>query len=591
MIATGAGSKKGTPHHDHAKHPNRNRGQTAIEVESLSGPIGTRVRAVWEGNLKKINWEQDFLEPFRAKSAEGGYIGLGKTLSGLVHAARRFDGEADVLRRRIAGELLATQEAEGYIGLYEPDSRTHKTWDVHEQAYIIQALVENAEWFDDSASLQAAERLGRWLLPRLAEGRWQEVGKNYCWNPLAIIGLDRALLALSRATGDPVFADFCRDEMRLPAWCDPIVEGRQGEVCGHAYAYLARCLAQLEMADSAALPDATRAVIGYLRAGGGLVISGTCGLTECWHSDQELAGDLGETCTTAYLVRWAAHLLRRTHEAWFGDLMERAIYNALFAAASPDGRRIRYYSAGEGPRKWYEVDTYCCPGNYRRIVGELPGFIARPHHGGIAIDLYEASALTVPIGDQRVRLDIATAYPHDGTVAIEIAPDTPDAFPLHLRCPGWAENVAVEVNGKSLDVIPHAGWIVLERKWEPGDRITLSFVMDWKPIRGFRKQRNKVALMRGPVVWGADPADNAEHADRLAEFIPDPTTCRMEAVPDRATVSGTLDGRKIDVSLRLFAELDTAVTYFAAQPGLGDQPDPLLWLAPDPIGVGRAPGT
>ncbi len=571
----------------------------AVLTESLSGPIGARVQAVWEGNLKKINWEQDFLEPFRAKSADGGYIGLGKTLSGLVHAARRFGGEADVLRRRIVSELLQTQDVDGYMGLYLPASRTYKVWDVHEQAYLIQALVENAEWFDDSASLQAAERLGRWLLPRLADGRWRDIAnvitpegpKDFLWNPLAIIGLDRALLALSRATGDPVFADFGRDEMRLPAWCDLIVEGRQGEVCGHAYAYLARCLAQLEMDDSPTLPDATRAVIGYLRAGGGLVISGTCGLTECWHSDQELAGNLGETCTTAYLVRWAAHLLRRTHEAWFGDLMERAIYNALFAAASPDGRRIRYYSAGEGPRKWYEVDTYCCPGNYRRIIGELPGFIARPHHGGIAIDLYEASALTVPVGDQCVRLDMTTAYPHDGTVAIALTPETPDTFPLHLRCPGWSEHVAVEVNGEALDVTPRAGWIVLERRWEPGDRISLSFAMDWRPIRGFRKQHNKVALMRGPVVWGADPGDNAGQADRLAAFIPDPATCRMEAAPGRATVSGTLDGRKLDISLRLFADLDNAVTYFAAQPGLGDQPDPLLWLAPDPIGVGRAPGT
>ena len=43
--------------------------EPSIKAESLSGPIGARVQAVWEGNLKKINWEQDFLEPFRAKSA------------------------------------------------------------------------------------------------------------------------------------------------------------------------------------------------------------------------------------------------------------------------------------------------------------------------------------------------------------------------------------------------------------------------------------------------------------------------------------------------------------------------------------------
>jgi hypothetical protein len=567
--------------------------KSEIKVESLAGTIGERVRAVWEGNLQQLDWEQDFLAPFRTKSAEGGYIGLGKTLSGLVHAARHFGGAADALRRRIVGELLKTQAADCYIGLYRPASQTYKVWDVHEQAYIMQALVENAEWFGDSESLQAAERLGRWLLPRLEGGRWRaigaaaaELGDASSWNPLVIVGLDRALAALTRATGDTVFADFCRDEIAVPDWCDPIVEGRQGGICGHAYAYLARCLAQLETSDGMILPDATRAVIGYLRAGGGLVISGTCGQSECWHSDQRLDGELGETCTTAYLVRWAAHLLRRTHDAWFGDLMERAIYNALFAASSVDGRRIRYYSAGAGARRWHEVDTYCCPGNYRRIVGELPDFIARPHDGGLALDLYEACRLTCPVGDQTVQLHVTTDYPFDHVVTIAVVTEQPVAFPLHLRCPGWADSASVRVNGEALSAPPREGWIRLARTWQAGDRVELAFGMPWRLIRGFRRQFGRVALMRGPVVWGADPADNAELADRLTAVVPDRSTCCLSDSARRTTVTGALDSRQVDVALVPFATLDTAVTYFSGRLGMGDERDHLLWLAPDPVGVG-----
>lgn len=75
-----------------------NRVTRQVLAESLTGPIGERVRIVWKGNLKQISWDQDFLEPFRVGSPAGTYIGLGKTLSGLVHAARRFDDEADVER-------------------------------------------------------------------------------------------------------------------------------------------------------------------------------------------------------------------------------------------------------------------------------------------------------------------------------------------------------------------------------------------------------------------------------------------------------------------------------------------------------------
>ena len=559
---------------------------------SLDGAIGERVRAAWTGNLQKLDWEQDFLAPFRTKTNDAmGYVGLGKTLSGLIHSARLFGGEADELRRKIVSELLSTQDSDGYLGIYEAASRTYTVWDVHEQSYLLQALVENAEWFDDSASLQAAERLARWMVGRLSGGRWREVGKDFLWNPLATIGLDRAMAAMSRATGDPAFVAFNREELRLADWFEPIVEDRQGQVCGHAYAYLARCLAQLEENEDATLSAATQAVIAYFRAGGGLVVSGTCGHAECWHSDQRMDGKLGETCTTAYLVRWAAHLLRRTHEAWFGDLMERAIYNALFAASDVSGRRIRYYAAGEGKRKWHDGDTYCCPGNYRRIMGEIPGFIARPHQKGLAIDLYEDGHLTVPCGDQTVGVRIKTDYPFDNRVAIEMTPERPAIFPLHLRYPGWTDEAIVSLNGEQIDTSPQRGWLTLEREWHAGDKIDLVFAMPWRLVRGMRLQKDKVAILRGPLVWGADPADNKALGNRLGEVVLELSTCRLDDDRRSATMRGDLEGQSVEVALIPYYALDTAVTYFSGRPGMGDERDHLLWLATDPIGVGEAPGT
>ena len=44
--------------------------------------------------------------------------------------------------------------------------------------------------------------------------------------------------------------------------------------------------------------------------------------------------------------------LRMTGDTHSGDIMERAIFNALFAAQSPDGRKIRYYTPFDGPRTY-----------------------------------------------------------------------------------------------------------------------------------------------------------------------------------------------------------------------------------------------
>ena len=83
--------------------------------------------------------------------------------------------------------------------------------------------------------------------------------------------------------------------------------------------------------------------------------------------------------------------------------MERTIYNGLFAAQSPDGRQIRYYSPFDGPRAYFDKDTYCCPNNYRRIVAELPAMVFYRAHGGVAVNLYESATATIGLpGDNKI---------------------------------------------------------------------------------------------------------------------------------------------------------------------------------------------
>jgi hypothetical protein len=82
---------------------------------------------------------------------------------------------------------------------------------------------------------------------------------------------------------------------------------------------------------------------------------------------------LGETCATAYQFRVYDCHVRLEGDSRYGDLMERIIYNALFAAQSPDGRRIRYYTirwrirrapTRSGPAAWlapFEPGTWSGP--------------------------------------------------------------------------------------------------------------------------------------------------------------------------------------------------------------------------------------
>ena len=146
----------------------------------------------------------------------------------------------------------------------------------------------------------------------------------------------------------------------------------------HAYAYLNRCLAQLQLdriqPDERLLPS-TRGALEFSTVQNGMCITGGIGQDEKWTNDQNGAGSLGETCATAYSLRVFENMLRMEGNSRYGNLIERVVFNALFGAQSPDGRQLRYYVPFEGPRVYFPKDTFCCPGNYRRIVAELPTMV------------------------------------------------------------------------------------------------------------------------------------------------------------------------------------------------------------------------
>jgi DUF1680 family protein len=235
----------------------------------------------------------------------------------------------------------------------------------------------------------------------------------------------------------------------------------------------------------------------------GLVISGTCGDHECWHDTQAGTENLGETCTTAYLIRFWDELLRRTGDPVYGDLMERAIYNSLFAAQSPDGRKIRYYTPFEGPRQYYDADTYCCPCNYRRAIAELPAEVYYQTPEGLAVNLYTPSTVKAALPNgHKVELRQETDYPNSGNVALKVDPEQPAEFTLAFRIPRWAAGATIQVNGKDAGVAAHPGTLAkVHRQWSPGDQVAIAFPMEWRLVKGRRSQVGRAAIMRGPQVF------------------------------------------------------------------------------------------
>jgi DUF1680 family protein len=241
-----------------------------------------------------------------------------------------------------------------------------------------------------------------------------------------------------------------------------------------------------------------------------MVISGAVSEQECWHDTQNGTCWLGETCASVYLVQWLDELLRLDRDSVRGDLMERIIYNTLFAAQSPDGRHIRYYTALDGRRSYYKGDTYCCPNNYRRAIALLPQLLYYRDDGGITINLYTQSSAEVALaGRLTVKLCQETDYPTSGKVLLHVEASREARFPLRLRIPSWCKAPKISVNGATAKgPIASGRFFAIEREWKTGDRVELDLPMTWRWVKGRGAQVGRVALMRGPLLFCLNPSRN-----------------------------------------------------------------------------------
>src|ERR1700759_1591165 len=127
------------------------------------------------------------------------------------------------------------------------------------------------------------------------------------------------------------------------------------------------------------------------------------------------------------------------------------------------------------------------------------------------------------VGGEPVELDVATRYPWDGTVEVEVlaAPDSP--WTLSLRIPAWVAGagarVRVTVNGRVEDVADEPGtYARLHRRWSRGDVVTLSLPMPprltWPDDR-IDAVRGCVAIERGPLVCCIEQTDQEAPVDEV----------------------------------------------------------------------------
>ncbi|MCC5974940.1 MAG: glycoside hydrolase family 127 protein [Rubellimicrobium sp.] len=497
---------------------------------------------------------------------------IAKTIEATAYAVyRKRDPELEALIDAVIDMYARLQQPDGYCNSWyvrmQPGRRWTNLRDCHElycAGHMIEAAVAYAQATGKRKLLDVMCRYVDHIATVFGPGEGQLPG--YCGHE----EIELALVRLSRETGRQDYMDlakfFIDARGTQPHYFDEEAhrDGRnpkdfhfrtyeynqshlpvreQRTVVGHAvramYLYSGMADIAAEYGDDT-LTDALEILWDdltgrqmYLTGGIGPAASNE-GFTAAYDLPNDTA--YAETCASVGLAFWAARMLGRGPDRRFADTMERAIYNGALAGLSQDGSTFFYENPLEsrgGHHRWEWHHCPCCPPNIARMVGAIGTYMYGVADTAVAVHLYGESTARMTVAGAALTLTQAGDYPWAETVTLTIGLDRPATFTLHLRVPDWAGKAGLKVNGTDVPADPagNTGYIALTRDWADGDSVALHLPMQARlihPHPRIRADTGRVAVMRGPLVYCAEGADNGADLDLMTMAAVDgATTARV----------------------------------------------------------------
>jgi DUF1680 family protein len=238
-----------------------------------------------------------------------------------------------------------------------------------------------------------------------------------------------------------------------------------------------------------------------------------------------------ESCSSCGLVFFQYKLNLAYHDARYADLYEQTMYNALLGGVDLDGKSYAYTNPLVNSQRTLWHVCPCCVGNIPRTLLSLPTWMYSTDTGGIYVNLYVGSTMTIRnVAGADVQMVQTTDYPWSNKVSITVNPTAPADFTIRLRVPRRDVSAlytsvpsadgfsSVSVNGAAVADAPSGnGYLALTRIWTPGDKIELTLPLLPQRITADEKiaaDRGRVAIRYGPLIY------NIEHADQPNLDIP-----------------------------------------------------------------------
>lgn len=458
-------------------------GVTAKDLGALSDDAAWAAQFLWWNAETQGNWRDGWLRHCMA----------------VGDVAQRDAARAWVER------ILATQDADGYLGIYAPDLRFRERGENGElwaQAVLLRALLGYHGHTGDERVLEGVRR----AVERTMAGYPIEASHPFglersfggvthglmftdvLWEMAGLTGDDRYLAYAAWLYRSFATSPVAEGDARAKPLLD---DGRGFEGHGvHTYehgravtvaAVVATVAAAAGEGTANGLPIDQLAAAYARKLEAALTPSGAPNGDEACHP-RGTADDTGyEHCSVLELLQGYGLLVEATGDVSLGDRMESLVFNVALGARDPVEGGVAYLktdnsrsmtgvegfrpSTGEAPQTRYMYSSVhreaavCCVPNAGRILPTYARYAwMRGEEDGrpqvIAL-LYGASELRTEVGGVPVTITQETAWPAETAVRLAVEAAARVDFDLVLRVPRWASAWQVTgVHGMRLRTAP-----------------------------------------------------------------------------------------------------------------------------------------
>jgi DUF1680 family protein len=424
---------------------------------------------------------------------------------GYIRSAILTDNKQHLARiENYIRHILATQDADGYLGIYDKELRykfNNENGELWSKTTLLRGLLAWYDYTKDTKILTAIERATQNVIVNYPENishPFYSVKPDDGGLTHGLVFTD-VLENLYKITKKEKYRDYClflykdfsmqvlNEDAQYKKLIDPDykLKGHGVHTYEHLRAVAAAYYASGNQLLGNALNDFLNKIEQTTTVSGGPVGDEWIGGRK---ADETNTGY--EYCSMQELMNSYEDLFLKTGKVKYGDKTEKLFFNAAQGSRDPGQSCIAYLKTdnsyymtgglnGDTTQKKQTRYSYspvhqdaavCCVPNAGRITPYYIQNMWMKDKQGLIASLLGPCEMSTEINGAKIHIQENTSYPYNYSIEFKIEINQPTSFDIKIRKPSWVDKFLVSGNW-----IEKNGFIIIHKTWNNDDKVIIQF--------------------------------------------------------------------------------------------------------------------